>query len=102
MNNQKNRGVEDIFIPCTDNLIGFASAINAVFLKTEIQNCIIHQLRNSGKDLSYKDIKELMNDLKTVYTTPDEQLALDTLEAFGYQWDKNIQRYPELAAQVGT
>ncbi|HIR17332.1 MAG TPA: transposase [Candidatus Caccocola faecigallinarum] len=102
MNNQKNRGVEDIFIPCTDNLKGFASAINAVFLKTEIQNCIIHQLRNSGKDLSYKDIKELMNDLKTVYTTPDEQLALDTLEAFGYQWDKNIQRYPELAAQVGT
>lgn len=102
LNSLKNRGVEDIFIACTDNLKGFDSAINAVFPKTEIQNCIIHQLRNSGKYVSYKDIKELMNDLKTVYTTPDEQLALDALEAFGYQWDKNIQRYPELAAQVGT
>ena len=42
-------GVEDIFIACTDNLTGFSAAIGAVFPKTEIQNCIIHQLRNSSK-----------------------------------------------------
>ena len=45
----KKRGVEDIFIACTDNLTGFSAAIGAVFPKTEIQNCIIHQLRNSSK-----------------------------------------------------
>ena len=52
LNGLKNRGVEDIFIACTDNLTGFSSAIEAVFPKTEIQNCIIHQLRNSSKYVS--------------------------------------------------
>ena len=94
LNSLKNRGVEDIFIACTDNLKGFDSAINAVFPKTEIQNCIIHQLRNSGKYVSYKDIKELMNDLKAVYTAPDEQSALGALEAFG---DKRDKKYPKIS-----
>ena len=67
LNGLRNRGVEDIFIACTDNLTGFASAIEAVYPKTEIQNCIIHQLRNSSKYVSYKDIKALMADLKAVY-----------------------------------
>ena len=66
LNSLKNRGIEDIFIACTDNLIGFSTAIEAVFPKTEIQNCIIHQLRNSSKYVSYKDIKALMADLKAV------------------------------------
>lgn len=73
--------------------------INAVFPNTEIQNCIIHQLRNSGKYVSYKDIKELMNDLKAVYTAPDEQLALDALEAFGDKWDK---KYPKISKSGKT
>ena len=64
LNSLKNRGVEDIFIACTDNLTGFSSAIEAVFPKTEIQNCIIHQLRNSSKYVSYKDIKALMGFVK--------------------------------------
>ena len=67
LNSLKNRGIEDIFIACTDNLTGFSAAIEAVFPKTEIQNCIIHQLRNSSKYVSYKDIKALMADLKAVY-----------------------------------
>ena len=54
LNSLKNRGIEDIFIACTDNLTGFSAAIEAVFPKTEIQNCIIHQLRNSSKYVSYK------------------------------------------------
>lgn len=49
LNGMRNRGVQDIFIACTDNLTGFSAAINAVFPQTDIQNCIIHQLRNSGK-----------------------------------------------------
>ena len=64
LNSLKNRGVDDILIACTDNLAGFSAAIEAIFPRTEIQNCIIHQLRNSSKYVSYKDIKELMKDLK--------------------------------------
>ena len=66
LNGLKNRGVEDIFIACTDNLAGFDAAIHATFPQTEIQNCIIHQLRNSSKYVSYKDLKALMADLKAV------------------------------------
>ena len=66
LNSLKKREIEDIFIACTDNLTGFSAAIEAVFPKTEIQNCIIHQLRNSSKYVSYKDIKALMADLKAV------------------------------------
>ena len=71
LNSLRNRGVEDIFIACTDNLTGFSAAIEAVFPKTEVQNCIIHQLRNSSKYVSYKDIKALMADLKAVYAAVD-------------------------------
>ena len=94
LNSLKNRGVEDIFIACTDNLTGFSSAIEAVFPKTEIQNCIIHQLRNSSKYVSYKDIKALMADLKAVYAAVDEAAAMDALDAFSEHWDK---KYPKIS-----
>jgi len=94
LNGLKNRGVEDIFIACTDNLTGFASAIDAVYPKTEIQNCIIHQLRNSSKYVSYKDIKALMTDLKTVYAAVDEESALSALDNFADVWDK---KYPKIS-----
>ena len=82
LNSLKNRGVDDIFIACTDNLTGFSAAINAVFPQTDVQNCIIHQLRNSGKYVSYKDIKKLMADLKAVYAAADETAALSALDDF--------------------
>ena len=94
LNSLKNRGIEDIFIACTDNLTGFDAAIHAVFPQTEIQNCIIHQLRNSSKYVSYKDLKALMADLKAVYAAVDEQAALDALDAFGERWDK---KYPKIS-----
>ena len=94
LNSLKNRGVEDIFIACMDNLTGFASAIEAVFPKTEIQNCIIHQLRNSSKYVSYKDMKALMADLKAVYAAVDEPAALDALDVFSERWDK---KYPKIS-----
>ena len=93
LNGLKNRGVEDIFIACTDNLTGFSSAIEAVFPKTEIQNCIIHQLRNSSKYVSYKDLKALMADLKAVYAAVDEETALNALDVFAEHWDKSIPRF---------
>lgn len=94
LNGMKNRGVEDIFIVCTDNLTGFSSAVEAVFPKAEIQNCIIHQLRNSSKYVSYKDLKALMSDLKAVYAAVDETAALDALDAFSERWDK---KYPKIS-----
>ena len=75
LNSLKNRGVEDIFIACTDNLTGFDAAIHATFPKTELQNCIIHQLRNSSKYVSYEDLKALLADLKAVYAAVGEQAA---------------------------
>ena len=65
-NDLKNRGVEDIIIACKDGLSGFSEAINTVFPKTEIQLCIIHQIRNSLKYISYKQQKEVMVDLKRI------------------------------------
>ena len=94
LNGLKNRGVEDIFIACTDNLTGFSAAIEAVFPKTEIQNCIIHQLRNSSKYVSYKDIKALMADLRSVYAAVDEPAALDALDAFSAKWET---KYPKIS-----
>lgn len=94
LNNMRNRGVEDILIACTDNLTGFSQAIEAVFPKTDIQNCIIHQLRNSSKYVSYKDIKALMADLKKVYTAVDEEAALNALDEFAAVWDS---KYPRIS-----
>lgn len=94
LNSLRNRGVADIFIACTDNLKGFSEAIEGVYPKTEIQNCIIHQLRNSGRYVSYKDIKALMADLKCVYAAVDESAALAALEAFAERWDG---KYPKIS-----
>jgi putative transposase len=95
LNGLRNRGVEDIFIACTDNLTGFAAAIEAVFPKTEIQNCIIHQIRNSTRYVSYKDLKALVADLKAVYSAVDEPAALEALDVFAEKWNK---KYPKIAA----
>lgn len=94
LNSLCNRGIEDIFIACTDNLCGFSTAIEAVFPKTEIQNCIIHQIRNSSKYVSYKDLKALMADLKAVYAAVDEGAALMALDTFSEHWDK---KYPTIS-----
>ena len=91
LNQLKERGLEDILIVSTDNLSGFSQAIESVYPKTEIQKCIIHQIRNSTKFVSYRDIKELMKDLKTVYKASTEELALSNLDIFEEKWRK---KYP--------
>ena len=95
LNGLKNRGVEDILIACVDGLTGFPEAISAVYPKTEVQQCIIHQIRNSTRYVSYKDIKALMADLKKVYAAVDEETALYELEQFAAKWDS---KYPEISA----
>lgn len=94
LNGLRNRGIEDILIACVDGLTGFTNAIEAAFPKTEIQQCVIHQIRNSTKYVSYKDIKALMADLKLVYAAIDEQTALDHLAAFDEKWSG---KYPKIA-----
>lgn len=94
LNGLKNRGVEDILITCVDGLSGFPEAISAVYPKTEIQQCIIHQIRNSTKYVSYKDIKELTADLKKVYAAVDEDTALYELDEFAKKWDS---KYPKIS-----
>ena len=94
MNGLKNRGVEDILIACVDGLTGFPAAIEAVYPQTEIQQCIIHQIRNTTKFVSYKDIKKLMADLKKVYAAVDEQTALTELDNFDEIWGS---KYPKIA-----
>ena len=94
MNGLKNRGLQDILIACVDGLTGFPSAIEAVYPKTEIQQCIIHQIRNTTRFVSYKDIKALMADLKKVYAAIDEPTALSELENFDEKWGN---KYPKIA-----
>ena len=101
LNGLRNRGAEDIFIACTDNLSGFSAAIEAVFPKTEIQNCVIHQIRNSTKYVSYKDLKELMADLKAVYAAVDEPSALESLNVLSGRWDKEHPRFPPPGRKTG-
>ena len=94
LNGLKNRGVEDILIACVDGLTGFPQAIEAVFPETEIQQCIIHQIRNTTKFVSYKELKPLMADLKRVYAAPTEEIALAELESFDEKWSG---KYPKIA-----
>ena len=99
LNSIKARGVDDILIACIDGLTGFTNAIEAVYPQAEIQQCIIHQIRNTTKFVSYKDIKALMADLKRVYTAVDEQTALLELDNFDEKWSL---KYPKIAISWRT
>lgn len=90
----KNRGLADILIACTDNLTGMSDAIAAVYPKCEHQLCIVHQIRNSLKFVSYKDRKELAADLKPIYQAVTEDEAQSALEYFEEKWGK---QYPQIA-----
>lgn len=94
LNGLKNRGTNDILISCVDGLTGFTNAIEAVYPHTEIQQCIIHQIHNTTKYVSCKDIKALMADLKRVYAAVDEDTALHELDRFDGIWGK---KYPKIA-----
>jgi putative transposase len=80
------RGVEDIFIACIDGLTGFKSAIHAVFPHTQIQRCIIHQVRHSLQYVSWKDRKAFVADLKTIYQAPTREAGEERLLELGERW----------------
>lgn len=85
----QSRGVKDILICSTDNLSGFSEAIKSIFPLAQHQKCIVHQIRNSTKFVSYKDLKEFTKDLKLVYTAKDELTALTYFEDFKQKWNKD-------------
>jgi transposase-like protein len=86
-----NRGVQDILIAAVDGLTGFPEAINSIFPETEIQLCIIHQIRNSMKYVASKNHKAFMADLKPVYKAPTIDAAEDALNMLAAKWEK---QYP--------
>lgn len=86
-----NRGVQDILIACIDNLKGFSEAIQSVFPNSEVQSCIVHQIRNSLKYVTSADQKEFMRDLKNVYRADTLEIAEIELEKLTKKW---ANKYP--------
>jgi len=82
----KSRGVQDIIFLCSDNLSGLEKAIEAVFPKSIRQICIVHQVRNSLKYVSYKDRKAVAADIKEIYRSNDEESARFAFEQFRDNW----------------
>ena len=87
----KNRGVNDILIACVDGLKGFEEAITSVFPNTEIQQCIVHQIRTSCKFVNWKDRKSFCKDMRLIYTAPNEEAGLCALEKFEEIWGSKYQ-----------
>jgi putative transposase len=85
------RGVEDILIACIDNLKGFDEAIRTIYPETEVQTCVVHQIRNSLKYVASKDQKVFLSELKPVYRADNEAIALDELAKVKEKWNK---KYP--------
>ncbi len=86
LNGLKNRGVNDILLVSVDGLTGFSEAIAAAYPRTEIQRCIIHQIRSSTRYVSYKDVKAFTAALKPIYKAPTEELALEALDELESAW----------------
>lgn len=87
----QNRGVEDILIACIDNLTGFGDAIESIYPKTEVQLCIVHQIRNSLKYITSEDQKPFLRDLKKVYRANTKESAEFNLVELDKKWGK---KYP--------
>ena len=87
----QNRGVKDVLIACIDNLSGFVEAIQSTFPKTEVQLCIVHQIRNSLKYVASKDQKSFLKDLKKVYRASTKDAAEGMLDELEKKWG---EKYP--------
>jgi putative transposase len=89
LNDLKTRGIKTVNLFCVDGLTGFKEAIQAVYPFASIQRCIIHQIRSSTKYVSYKHLKEFVADLKLIYTSTNEELAMGRLLEFKEKWGKD-------------
>ena len=93
LNELKGRGVKDILILCSDGLSGIREAIAAAYPDTEYQRCVVHQVRNTLKYVAYKDYKELVQDLKSIYLASSEETAFSNLSAAKEKWNA---QYPNI------
>ena len=91
LNNLQSRGVEDILIACIDNLSGFEQAIGTIYPKTEVQSCIVHQVRNTMKYVPNKDRKAVVADVKKIYRALTKEEGEEFLVEFESKWGK---KYP--------
>lgn len=82
----KQRGVQDILIACVDGLSGMPEAIQTVFPKADVQLCIVHQIRNCTKFVSYKDRKQICADMRLIYDATNEKSARSAFEKLKEQW----------------
>jgi putative transposase len=82
----QQRGVKDILIACIDNLGGFEEAISSIFPKTEVQSCIVHQVRNTIKYVASKDVKAVIADVKLIYRAVSKEVAEEHLDALEKKW----------------
>ena len=89
LNELKNRGVKDILVICADGLTGMKEAVAAAYPQTELQRCIVHQVRNTLKYAGEKNKKEFANDLKSIYQASSEKAALEQLERVTAKWEKD-------------
>ena len=89
LNELKNRGVKDILVICTNGLSGMKEAAAAAYPQTELQRCIVHQVRNTLKYVGEKNKKEFAKDLKAIYQAPSEKAALEQLERVTAKWEKD-------------
>jgi putative transposase len=87
----QNRGVKDMLIACIDNLSGFEQAILSIFPQTEVQSCVVHQIRNSLKYVASKDQKPFLGELKEVYKADTKELAEVRLVELAEKW---MKKYP--------
>jgi len=95
LNELKNRRVEDVLIFTVDNLRGISEAIEAVYPRAEVQKCIVHQIRNSLRSVSWKERKSMAKDLRKIYEAATEKDGAAGLDEFSEKWDK---RYPHISA----
>jgi putative transposase len=87
----KERGVEDILIACIDNLKGFSEAIEAIYPQTDVQLCVVHQVRNTMRYVPWKESKAVIKDMKKIYKSPTREQSKKSLEEFAKNWGK---KYP--------
>lgn len=90
-NDLKARGVQDILILCGDGLTGLPDACQSVFPATDVQLCVVHQVRNATKFVSFKDRKPFCASMRPIYTAPTIEAAELALNQFDHTWG---QRYP--------
>jgi transposase-like protein len=91
LNELKNRGVKDILIMCADGLSGIKESIQVAFPDTEYQRCIVHQVRNTLKYVSHKEKKNFAADLRSIYTSPTEEIGHETMLEVKKKWE---DKYP--------